>query len=275
MRSTTMALSWVARPRRLPLAKRGDDILGGNMWPQDINDRGQVVGQQYVASRGTWEAFLWADGVVTELGTLGGYYGGAYGINDRGEIVGTSGTASGSQHAVLWQDGVITDLGVGSSSSAARAINNRGQVVGQSTGSGMEHPFLWQDGVMTNLGTLGGNYGSAIGINDHGQVAGLSATAAGAGHPFLWEDGAMADLTSGQSPGINWGAAYDVNKRGQVVGQILMSSGFHAAVWQDGVMTELGPLGGSYSTAVDINDRGQAVGRSYTNYEHAVLFSQK
>src|SRR6266849_5364546 len=85
--------------------------------------------------------------VITDLGTLGRRYrdSGASAINERGQVVGASGTASGKQHAFLWQNGKMTDLGtLGGRGSHPRAINGRGQVVGDSaTASGKQHAFLW------------------------------------------------------------------------------------------------------------------------------------
>ena len=129
----------------------------------------------------------------------------AFGINDLGQIVGTSNTLSGG-HAFLWQAGSgMIDLGVlpGMDISAAYAINNHGQVVGMSypyTGLGAR-AFIWQaGGGMIDLGTLGGSYSEALGINDAAKIVGSSETAAGQRHAFVWQAGSgMTDL--GTLPG--------------------------------------------------------------------------
>lgn len=104
-----------------------------------INDGGQVAGLSR-ASDGTYHAVLWNDGTVVDLGT--GF--GPRAMNNRGQIVG-SGTwgrwpseLSGTYHAFLWDKGTLTDLGTGFSVngvtlglSSATAINNRGDIVGQ------------------------------------------------------------------------------------------------------------------------------------------------
>ena len=92
---------------------------------------------------------------ITDLGMLPGggdfffTFSRAADINNRGQIVGTSMTASRNSHAFLWEKGEMTDLGTlpGAGEfgfSVASGINNRGQVVGFSTGAPDRfHAVLW------------------------------------------------------------------------------------------------------------------------------------
>jgi probable HAF family extracellular repeat protein len=78
--------------------------------------------------------------------------------------------------------------------------------------------------MMTDLGTLpGGNFSSATGINDRGQVVGYASVASGAFHAFLFEDGVMTDL--GALPGNTFTVAFAINNRGQMVGDLVTASG--------------------------------------------------
>jgi len=111
--------------------------------------------------------------------------------------------------------------GLGTNSGAA-AINNRGQVVGSvEVANNQSHAYLWKR-ILTGLETLGGAYSYATAINDHGQIVGLSSIANGKEHAFLWNKGVMADL--GAPDDLNT-IATKINGRGQVIGQIYTTSG--------------------------------------------------
>jgi probable HAF family extracellular repeat protein len=75
-------------------------------------------------------------GLLGELPrSRGGGYSQGLGVNDRGQVVGTSVTAGGQSRAFFWEKGRMTDLGTnGQRSSGALDINSRGQIVGGADG---------------------------------------------------------------------------------------------------------------------------------------------
>jgi probable HAF family extracellular repeat protein len=159
----------------------------------------------------------------------------AGGINEIGDIVGTSGLCAPPQggfgignHAVLWKkDGSVIDLGNlgGTTNNVAAAINNLGQVVGNSDlvvgGSDLGvHAFLWEEGSgMQDLGTLPGDvYSGASAINDSGEVVGVSCNSAtGNCRSFHWQRGVMTDISALPAVSNLVGVtANDINSLGEI-----------------------------------------------------------
>lgn len=217
---------------------------------------------------------------VQDLGTLGGPYSFAEGINDAGKVVGGASTSDeGVGHAFLYSGGKMGDLGtLGGSSSGASDINEAGKVVGSSNTNDPNDPqraFLYSDGRMRDLGTLGGDQSFAFGINDADKVVGFAYTSDNADlHAFLYSGGVMRDLGTlgGSRSGAN-----GINNADKVVGFAYTSDATaHAFLYSDGQMSDLGTLGGSDSGALDINDAGQVVGSASTSdafTSHAFLYS--
>jgi probable HAF family extracellular repeat protein len=172
----------------------------------------------------------------------------------------------------------ITELPTlgGSGYSTPSAINNKGQVVGDSPliGGNVHAFFYYSSGQMKDLGTLGGNNSYARGINYSGQVVGHSDTSDGKIHAFLYSGDQMKDLGT---LGGNNSYAMDINDSGQVVGYSDTSeSKVHAFIYSGGLMTDLGTLtNGFNSSAIAINSYGQIAGNSYNanGEDRAFLYS--
>ena len=242
-----------------------NSLGGANAGFGAINNRGQVAGfaenstqdkdcRPGVQVNGTgpqvldFEAVIWGPrlGEIRQLPPLpGDTVAMAFGINDHGQAVGTSGTCANTlipgfaagPHAVLWEsDGTVHDLGsLGGTvntdilgvGTMAFVNNNMGEVTGQATLAGNQsfHPFLWtRETGMQDLGVLPGDLvGAGLGMNNRGDIVGASVSAPGpaTGNPraFLWQNGVMSDLNA-LAPGsplylLN---AFAINEFEEIVG---------------------------------------------------------
>src|SRR5262249_23606903 len=229
-------------------------------------------------------AVLWKDSQITNLGTLGGYESGAGQVNSHGQVTGVSANTVPDAYSFLgwgtqtrsfiWQNGRMQDLGtLGGPDTFAPFINESGQITGLSytnsipnpvTGLPTTDPFLWENGQMTDLGTLGGTFGGGGGINSRGQVCGTSNLAGDLlPHAFLWTaPGPMQDLGTLGGPTASASA---MNDAGDVVGLADTPTSTDGFLWSRGKMTDLGTLGGDcFSGAFGINAKTQVVGQSIT-----------
>ncbi len=204
----------------------------------DINEAGQVVGSAETGdeppgpyglpvSRG----FLWEDGSMTDLGTLGGVSSSAVAINASGMVVGASGTDDGTFLPFVWVDGQMTalDLPPGLGSGGASAVNDLGQVAGACFAESGEvvpvnsaRAVLWNEGVAVRLeGLVGFESSSAADINNAGQVVGGAINYSQLNfraRAVLWEDGHAYDLNGLIPPDaapaeLSWAIAIDDDGR--------------------------------------------------------------
>jgi probable HAF family extracellular repeat protein len=239
----------------------------------------------------TCVGFVWENGVMTPLPTLGGNNGFATGVNNRGQVVGWAETSVHDPTcnapqvlqflAVMWEPkkGTMQELPPlpGNSTSAATAINGRGQAVGISGDCDVavgrfsaRHAVLWEAGAVTDIGNLGGvSWHTPMAINERGDIVGFSNPPGDndgsfIAHAFLWtREQGIQDLSL--FPGDDFSQAFSINTRGQVVGRSCGPSGCRAVLWQDGVRLDLNQLVGpnfadKLLSARDINEAGQITG---------------
>lgn len=220
---------------------------------------------------------------VSDLGDVTGRDSEAVGLNNAGQVAGT--TRAGDEEAQGFTGNPARPVPLGALPkhhySIAYGINAGGQVAAASYNiPGHGRAFLW-NGAPHRLGSLPGfPYSEARGVNDAGQVAGFADTGsedrwkALVARAFLWTDGQMTDLGTLGGP---YSYAYGLNNAGTVVGKADTSvfGQTHAFSWQNGQMTDLGTLGGANSLAYRINDQAQIVGSSETgagDTRHAFLW---
>jgi probable HAF family extracellular repeat protein len=253
----------------------------------DINGRGQVAGfasngihDQFTSiffGPGTaWStqlrSFIWQNGAMRDIGSLGGPDAAMTTLNARGQITGSSFTSSTANPSTgvptldpfLWTSGHMEDLGtLGGTLGFANWLNDAGEVVGSSdlAGDHTSHPFLWNGQRMLDLGTLGGDFGSANWVNDAGDVVGYAAPRDNnTAHAFVWKHGAMTDLTGAGSSQCTVASA--INAHDEIVGSTCEES--DALLWADGKQYDLNTLIAPsvlrLTTAAYINDQGEIVG---------------
>ena len=273
--------------------------------PEPLGERWSCAGFFQTDAAGyICRGFVWENGSMRELPTLGGNNGYAAGGNNRGEITGWAETAvfdpscegagPGLSGQVLQFLPVVYGPGVGAirslplisgdSSGAATAINDRGQAVGISGSCDQAvgrytaaHAVLWDRGGVTDIGQgvlPAPFWNTPTAISNRGDVAGFagdpSDPTAGITHAFIWtKDGGMQLLNTAADDNST---ATGINAKRQVVGYFVAADGtLHGFVWdQAHGMRDLNGLKQVEYTEVialanDINDDGVITGRTATN----------
>ena len=279
--------------------------LGGTYsYARGINDRGQVVGSSERGGDYAEHAFRTApnqpiNSLTDDLGTLPSKtYSQAYGINNLGQVVGWSGSLPNGMDAHAFRTGpnqaikpVADNLGtLGGSTSFAYAINDVGQVVGDSWLTGDKITRAFRTGLnqpinpsTDDLGTLAGLSSRAYGINDAGQVVGTSA-----GHGFRTGPNSPInplsdDLGTLGGPGSTGKA---ITASGHIAGTANLAPeqpGFPGPIHIfrtdrnrriNPASDDLGAIGTGYPTVQGMNDGGDIVGWFFAppDYDHLRAF---
>lgn len=190
-----------------------------------INDLGQAVGFSVVARQGLQSAFVWENGVMTDIGHANetAFNSRAFDINNRGQVVGDVVMSTGAPaQAFSWEAGVFAYLQHAGDNtfSTAAAINENGQIAGWSGDDTHTVAVLWSADGVEQLGVLDGDTSSkALDINELGQVVGWSGSEEQP-RAFFWDAGVMTDLNTLLAADSDWTLteATDLDNQGTITG---------------------------------------------------------
>jgi probable HAF family extracellular repeat protein len=222
---------------------------------------------------------------ITDVGNLGYPTARAGGINESGQVAGTSYLAERvefnrgcpprhrpcfvhPEHPFLWSAGKITDLGTLSAGLFAEgtAINSLGEVAGFSNLKNEErHAFVSRGGKLTDL-SRPGQESHAYAINDSGVASGDMSVPLVGKEATLWSNGTVTNLGLLPGEGGIFTVAHGINNSNEVVGSGDTKESLQRAfLWRNGTMTDIGTLGGPQATATAINNAGEVVGSAQTS----------
>jgi probable HAF family extracellular repeat protein len=202
-----------------------------------INNRGQIVGVYSDTSPDLGDRpdsdptaptyklrgfLLDKHGRFTRLDFPGSRSSQAFGINDRGQVVGEYKDSAGKFHGYVWERGRFTTIDVpGATATSAFGINNRGQIL-FSYGDDRSplRGAVLSKGVFTRFDVPGVPGILPFGLNDRGQIVGVSGDPAdpSTARGFLLAKGAKGPFTTISRPGAPVTVPTGINNRGQIVG---------------------------------------------------------
>jgi probable HAF family extracellular repeat protein len=243
---------------------------GGFIDGLEINARGQVAFSLESGRDSPIRAWFYDGTAVREISTPGFASTSVSGLNDGGQVVGTSYNADLNGRPFVWsaRRGIAYLTHPAATATWASAINNRGEVAGVSEGlARYRHAFRWTAaGGMEDMGALAADRdSSARAINDAGMITGYSNTFSSGDHAFVWTRATgMIDIDT-----LGTFSSYPVaiSGGGQVAGNYY-GTGNHgtAFMWTRATgMRDLGTVGGgtrSFVTAMSAS--GQVTGVIYS-----------
>jgi probable HAF family extracellular repeat protein len=214
-------------------AAAGPSLYSITVLPSEMDGAAAINANGHVVGSSIGGVLVWSESGTKRLAALTTRYSDGLGINNRDDVAGTSHVdAVGTGFANI--QGEVRNIGAAApefAMSYARAINDIGQVVGAVYGAqyAFSRAYVYYNGMVQLLPTFGGNNAIATAINQRGVITG------NAGLP---DDGTG-------------------NERR------------HAFLYQEGRMTDLGTLGGTFSGGLDVNESGQVAGTSTVNEQVA------
>jgi hypothetical protein len=237
-------------------------------FPQDVNDKGQLVGSFTDAARQAHGFFF--DGLAnfTQIDYPGAASTHVYGMNNAGDIVGYHRVGSGSRDGFLYRGETYTSIRYPDPThryTMATAINDSGVIVGSYyTGAGTAYTnyygFILQNGVFSSI-----QYPNAVNtwvfdINEQGHMVGYYNEASGPQYGFLYAEGVFTQLAV---PGAETTRAFGINDSGYVTGTYSQGLRWYGFLYHDGTYyTNLAyPVAPSDATMPqDISNEGRMAG---------------
>lgn len=238
--------------------------MGSNSTSIAVNNLGTVIGN-YSDTSGISRGFIYSNGNMQDVGSLGGATTNLYSLNDAGQVAGFSQATDQSYHPIIYANGVIHDLGLIATGYGSALINSAGQVatyMNVSNNGFDPQIYLFSSNTITSLN---GSFQAPMNIaamawNNNGQilVSGNSVDGALSGN-WIFKNGVVTSIP--KLCGTNCSAqAMSMNSSGDVVGYSSTVGGYmHAFLYSDGMLKDLLPQLRN-SSATSINDQGQVIG---------------
>jgi probable HAF family extracellular repeat protein len=226
-----------------------------------INNAGQVAGFSNAPTG--HHAWRWTEGVLDDIGSVGGPFMHARDINELGQVVGFGNDDGGLWVGWRWDGGSMETIpSLGGDGSRAWGINDLSEVVGDAQiPSNFWNAILWTSGDPVNLGTLGGANSQAYAVNNSSQIAGFAVTPDIDARAVIWQGDEIIQLE--QPPEYPDSVAYGVNEAGIAVGTVGVGDFVIVpATWGAEGLQILPHLGDDQAKSYvwTLNESGQAVG---------------
>ena len=288
-------------------SSRGEHRMSPSPYGHPLLDSGQalLMGWKFnQSSSGPLRTFVWSEGALSDIGddipVASNQSVLPVAMNSTGQVLALP-TKGSARDSYLWQNHLATQIGpfsvspAGLSSTAAAALNSKGNVVGafdfyDSTGVFKgSHGFSWQNGSFTDLGSLsndatGSGYGNVKVINDAGQFAGTVTKYNPLGTRLgdiavLWNQGTRTEIGT---PALDRSyVPLAINNRGQLLGSINYGppddiTSYRTFLYSNGVLTTLAipNLPNVSAQPLALNDAGQIIGNYTSSRGEAGFFWQ-